>query len=164
MPEKNDNVSMRVRIGDSELEVTGPKDFVEAKIDEFMKKHKEPTPRILPNNPVSTEIASPPSILHNKKMSIAQFFKQSSPRSDVDRVLFAGYYLEKISNFSSFTSVELRQAIRDAKVPPPQNPSDAINKNIKKGLIMSAGDKDGIMAFVLTSDGEETVSQIVVPA
>jgi hypothetical protein len=33
-------VTMRVRIGDSELEVSGRKDFVEEKIEQFLKKSR----------------------------------------------------------------------------------------------------------------------------
>jgi hypothetical protein len=39
---KKDSVTMRVRVGDSELEITGPADFVERKIAEFLKN--PPTP------------------------------------------------------------------------------------------------------------------------
>jgi hypothetical protein len=57
-----------------------------------------------------------------------------------------------------FTMGELRKAISDAKVPPPKNPSDTIGKNIKKGLIMSVGEKDGKLAYVLTTDGEAAIA------
>jgi len=38
---KNDNVTMRVRIGETELEVSGPSNFVEKKITEFIKLNKQ---------------------------------------------------------------------------------------------------------------------------
>jgi predicted metal-dependent hydrolase len=39
--ESKSAVTMRVRVGDSELEVSGPKEFVEEKIDEFLKKSRQ---------------------------------------------------------------------------------------------------------------------------
>ena len=65
--------------------------------------------------------------------------------------------MEKIKSQENFTAQEVRDVLGQAKRPPPKNTNDAINGNIKKGLIMSAGDRDNKMAFVLTSDGEDLV-------
>ena len=96
-----------------------------------------------------------------KRLSVAQFFKKLSPKTDVDRALAAGYYLEKFGQQHNFTAAEVRETIRSAKVAPPKNPSDVVAKNIRKGLMMTAGDKDGKMAFVLTNDGEEAVGDLL---
>jgi hypothetical protein len=159
---KTANVTMRVRIGESEIEVTGPSDFVEKKIAEFVEKQKQ--------GPVSSSGSLTKGIISSaaeaaqklpKGMSAAQFFKKVSPKTDLDRVLAAGYFLEKFKNQDSFTSSEVKDTIRGAKTPPPPNTSDSISKNIKKGYIMPSGDKDGKMAFVLTSDGEETITELL---
>lgn len=153
------NVTIRVRIGESELEVTGPSDFVEKKIEEFLVKQKETL------KSGSSERASQQSSEPSKKVKVgkglspAQFFKKINPRTDVDRMLAAGYYLEISKNYENFTALEAKQIIKEAKRIPPKNANDAINQNIKKGLVMSAGDKDGKMAFVLTSDGEEFLDE-----
>ena len=160
--EKTANVTMRVRIGESEIEVTGPSDFVEKKIAEFLEKQKQP--------PVSPSTGSTKGIIPPateaaqtlpKGLSAAQFFKKVSPKTDLDRVLAAGYFLEKFKNQDSFTASEITDTVRGAKIPPPRNTSDSINKNIKKGYIMPSGDKEGKMAFVLTSDGEETIDELL---
>ena len=152
------NVTMRVRVGDTEVEVSGPSDYVEKKIQEFLKKASgsgAPTP--LPQAGSLAETQSETK----KRLSAAQFFKRSNPKTDVDRVLAAAYFLEKNEGHENFTSAEIRDLIQKAKWPPPTNANDAINKNIKKGLLMSAGDRDKKMAFVLTSDGEEFVEEMV---
>lgn len=61
----------------------------------------------------------------------------------------------------NFSAAEIRAVIKEAKVPPPRNANDAVNQNIRKGLIMTAGDRENKMVFVLTSDGEAAVEQIV---
>ena len=161
MRNKSTSVSMRVRIGDNELEVTGPESFVESKINEFVKGQKERSERIPSAHRASPDAGSAIAGVSGKKMSIAQFFKSASPKSDVDRTLVAGYYLEKYENAESFTAAEIRETIRKAKINPPKNTSDTIARNIRKGLMMSAGDKEGKMAFVLTTDGEDGVGQAV---
>ena len=160
MPKQTDAVTMRVRVGDNELEVTGPKDFVETKVEEFLKKQKGlPAKAHPPGLPgLAPEHESPPS---RKKLAIAQFFKKASPKSDVDRTLVAGYYLEKYTDAENFTSADIRGTIHDARITPPKNPSDTISKNIKKGFMMPAGDKDGKRAFVLTTDGEQAVLEAI---
>lgn len=152
------SVTMRVRIGDHELEVTGPIDFVEQKITEFREQQK--TIPLLSPAPTHPH----PQISHKsaKGMSVAQFFKKILPQTHAARFLAAGYYLEKIENMEKFTVAELSGIITSgAKTQLPQNPNDVVNGNIKKGLMMAAGDKDGKMAFVLTSDGEEAIEALL---
>ena len=154
-----ESVTIRVRIGDKELEVTGPEAFVEKRISEFIEKQKD--------IPVRTpEFAGPRreqpptgSSSGSKKMSAAQFFRKVAPRTDVDRALVAGYFIEAFNGEENFTAAEVRETIRKAKISPPRNPSDAVAKNIKKGFLMAAGDKEGKKAYVLTTDGEDTIRE-----
>lgn len=151
------SVTMRVRIGDNELEVTGPIYFVEEKIAEFREQQKAtPVAGIARSSPPHPTTQTSPK--NTKEMSAAQFFKKVSPKSDADRVLAAGYFLEKYKDEESFTAAEISQIIqKEAKTPPPKNPNDVVNGNIRKGYMMAAGDKDGKKAFVLTTDGEEAI-------
>src|SRR5438045_2888088 len=137
---------MRVKIGDAEFEVSGPAKFAEEKVAEFLTAQG-----------AKQEAAAAPVAQANKSATLAQLLKQASVKSDVERSLVAGYYLETIQGLQSFTASEIKDVIRQAKVTPPSNPSDVIAKNIKKGLMMHAGDKEGRIAYVLTTDGSEFV-------
>ena len=155
--EKPTNVTMRVRIGESEIEVTGPSGYVEKKVAEFLEKQKQVSVPSGVSSPKSTTSSAMPA--STKEMSEAQFFKKVSPRSDVDRVLAAGYFLEKFKSQDNFTASEVSETIRSAKTLPPKNTNDLINANIRKGHMMPSGDKEGKKAFVLTSDGEEAIAE-----
>jgi len=149
------NVTMRIRIGDNELEVTGPKEFVEAKIAAFIQLNKP-----LPLSSGHGGTGTTASERHDdmcKPLSVAQVFKKANAHTDVDRALLAGHYLEYHAKQESFTAAEVKDTIRAAKVSPPDNPNAVVDKNIKKGLMMAAGDRDGKRAFVLTTDGEDAV-------
>ncbi len=146
---------MRVRIGDSEIEVTGPPTYVETKIQEFLKQPPTRTQDRSVASDTSGQMAPP------KSLSPAQFFKLCGPKTDNGRTLVAAYFLEKHRNAQSSTASEIRDVIREAKVPPPRNPNDSVNQGIRKGLLMTAGDKDGKIAFVLTSDGEAAVEEML---
>jgi len=155
---KESDVTIRVRVGDSEIEVTGPKSYVEKKIDEFLKKPyvaagtTGPAPAAIPVGQTDPLV---------KKLSPAQFFNKCNPKTDNERVLLGGFYLEQFGKFQNFTAAEVRDQIREAKRQPPKNVNDAVNQNIKKGLLMSAGDRENKRVFVLTSDGEEEVKEML---
>lgn len=159
--EKQVNVTMRVRIADAELEVTGPQQFVDEKIAAFLKEQRDSRPPHQTATPPASVGVSPSPVIQGKGLSAAQFFKKVRSKSDVERVLVAGYFLEKHNGADSFTTAEISEAIRQAKINPPSNTADAVSKNIKKGLMMSAGDKEGRKAYVLTSDGEEAVATVL---
>jgi hypothetical protein len=129
---------------------------VEEKVTEFVTAQsgkRENAPNAVPS-------AEAPSMREGYKTStLAQLLKKVSVKSDEERVLVAGYYLETVRGLQNFTAAEIKEAIRGAKVNPPNNPSDVIAKNIKKGLMMQAGDKEGRMAYVLTTDGVESVAE-----
>jgi hypothetical protein len=153
---KSPDVTMRVRVGDAEIEVTGPEEFVTHQIKQFLERTPVRSPEtIQPRSPAS----SPEHKL--KPKSPAQFFKMSNPRTDIDRTLAGIYFLEKYRNVQDATAAEIRDVIKEAKVPPPTNVNDAVNRNIRKGLIMSAGDRENKMVFVVTSDGEAAVEEMI---
>lgn len=154
MAEAPSDVTMRLRIGDQEIEVTGPRDFVEKKIQEFMTSAAV---RPAVQQPSGTPVIQTQG---GKAKAPAQFLKEYDHKTDVDRVLLAGFFLEKLRNQENFTASEIRQVIIEAKSPPPKNPNDAINSNIKKGMMMLSGDRDNLKAFVLTTDGEEAVQEM----
>lgn len=160
---KDKMITMRVRIGEAELEITGPSDFVEAKIDEFLEKIRSMgAPPSAQKSPVAQNAGSVDKQMP-KSTSIAQLMKRITPKTDVDRVLIAGYYLEHYNDAEKFNGADIKATLKSAKVPPPKNTSDVINKNIKKGYLMPAGDKDGKMGYVLTSDGEQAIEDSMKP-
>lgn len=151
--EEPKSVTMRVRVGDSEIEVTGPPSYVEKKIEQFLKEQPKKNDEPSPSKPATANSSG-------KSLSPAQFFKSCNPKTDNDRTLLGAYFLEKYRNAQSSTAADIREVIREAKVPPPRNPNDSINQNIRKGLLMTGGDKDNKMAFVVTSDGEATIEEM----
>ena len=157
MPKQKEfSITMRVRVGDKEIEITGPNEYVEKKVAEFLKQ--PPSSDSLPPTPPQ---AKGQVMHHSKGLSPAQFFKAANPKTDNDRVLVATYFLEKHRNAQNATAGEIRGLIAEAKRLPPRNTNDAVNQNIRKGLLMTAGDRENIMTVVLTSDGENEVEEMV---
>ena len=104
--------------------------------------------------------AQPPKkeISTGKKLSVKEFIISKKPKTDVDKTLVIGYYLEINDDCSPFNAKDVEGGFRNAKETPPKNINDAINKNIRKGFMMEAKEKkDGKMAWELTNLGEECV-------
>ena len=93
-----------------------------------------------------------------RKLSIREIFISKKPKTDVDKTLLVGYYFENFQGCTSFNTSDIEVGFRSAKEPPPANINDAVNKNIRKGFIMSAEEKkDSKQAWVLTNSGIEYV-------
>ncbi len=79
-------------------------------------------------------------------------------KTDVQKVLALGYFLEYMEDMESFNVSDIETAFRAAKEKPPKNINDAVNKNIAHGFLMDTADKkDSKKAWCLTSTGEKYV-------
>ena len=100
--------------------------------------------------------AKPDSI--SKKISIKEFVLTKNATDDQRRTLAIGYFLEKYGGSTAFNITDIKKGFRDAKIRPPQNINDKVNKNIAKGYMMEAvEEKDNKKAWVLTTTGEKIV-------
>ena len=100
--------------------------------------------------------AKPDSI--SKKISVKEFVLTKNATDDQRRTLTIGYFLEKYGGNTSFNTTDINKGFRDAKIKPPQNINDKVNRNIAKGYMMEAvEEKDNKKAWVLTSTGEKIV-------
>ncbi len=148
-------VTVKLTIGSVSIEVSGPSAYVDKKFDKLS------TQFLSSRKALSSEPSAPSAALEKggKKTSAAEFLKKSTAKSQFDRALLLGYYLEK-SGASSFTSVELVRLGKETKQPF-ANASDAIAKLSGRGLMMSAGDKEGARAYALTASGETYVEAML---
>lgn len=94
-----------------------------------------------------------------KKLSIKEFILSKKSKSDIQRTLAMGYYLEKYENLTSFNAKDLENGFRRAKENVPGNINNQVIRNIQKGYMMEARDKkDNRKAWYLTNSGDECVS------
>ena len=122
-----------------------------AKIKKILEEHEE---RILK---LEKLFQTKPEII-KKKVSIKEFILQKGPKSDVQKALAIGYFLEKYEGLAFFNVKDLEKGFRDAREKVPSNVADKILKNIAKGHMMKRGEeKDGFTAYVLTNSGEKFV-------
>jgi len=97
-------------------------------------------------------------IKKGKEKSIKEFILEKNPKGTYNTGVAIAYYLEKYLQLASFTSLDVEQGFRDAKVPLPHNMSDLMYKNTQSAFFMEAKElKNDVKAYVLTLTGEKLV-------
>jgi hypothetical protein len=74
-----------------------------------------------------------------RKPSPREFHLEKSPKTDNDKTLVAGYYLELIRGLESFDFDDIETYYRQAKEAPPENRRDPPYQNVKRGYFRRAG-------------------------
>ena len=92
------------------------------------------------------------------RLSINEFLNQKGFTSQIDTAIGLIYYNELVREHSDFSSEDLKQYFKDAKIKVPANPSDVINKLIGKSYIMAADEKN---RYKLTRSGINFVDTFV---
>ncbi|HVP23485.1 MAG TPA: hypothetical protein VMS77_06185 [Conexivisphaerales archaeon] len=100
-----------------------------------------------------------------KGLSIREFILQKQAKTDIDRTLVVGYYLESNREVSPFNVDDLEKGFREAKEVVPKNIHLAVIGCVSKGYIMEAEEKkSGKKAWTLTNSGIGYVDNgLVVP-
>jgi hypothetical protein len=98
-----------------------------------------------------------------KPYSAAEFFSAKSWATEIDKVVIAGYYLERFGGNASYTIEELRNCLVAAKIPLPKNISLAILQAAQKALMMEIPSTTGTRkSWALTQSGERWVEEMSV--
>lgn len=152
-------VTVKLAVGNFSVEVTGEEAYVDKKVEEFVSRFLSwrPGPTLIEPTTPQVAAADPAG---GKQMSAGEFIKKSAAKNQVDRGLVLGYFLEKYQKVSSFTSSDLAEMGKQVKQPF-ANASDVVAKLTARGLMMSAGDKDGHRAYALTASGEAYVETLM---
>lgn len=150
------NVTVKLTIGNFSVEVTGEQAYADGKIEELVSRFLSRRPSTVEPGPVPSGPPEP----SGKQMSPAEFVKLSKAKNQIDRALVLGYYLEKVADATGFTSSELADLGKQIKQPF-ANASDAVAKLTGRGLMMSAGNKEGQRAYALTASGEAYVETLI---
>jgi hypothetical protein len=134
------------------VEVTGEPDYAEKKVEELADRFFSYGSKVATEQAPATG-ASEQS---GKKISAAEFLRNTGHKNQTDRGLVLGFYLERMNNQQSFTTSEVGELGVQTKQPF-TNISDTVSRLVSRGLMMSSGEKDGQRAYALTATGEEYV-------
>lgn len=95
-----------------------------------------------------------------KKSSAKEFLMTKELKTETQKVLALGYFLEYMEGMEAFNITDLDGAFRAAKEPLPKNMNDAVNKNIARGFLMEVAEKKNTKkAWCLTATGEKYLDE-----
>ncbi len=152
---KVSNITMRLRIGDNELEVSGPSDLVEKKIGEFLKDQKSSlqTTRAVAGESGLAEVATksvPP------KMTLNEFYRHyvHKIKSRPTIAVYLLYYLQKIRKKDIIKTADVLNCFRDIAYPnwSKLNMTDILTSAKRRALVNYVN-----KLWSLTSTGEDYV-------
>lgn len=154
-----DEHSYRVKIkkGDSEVEIQGDKEWVE-------EKYKELSEFLITSQPEPlADLTKPPHISQPLSFpdSIMEFYNmKGSPKTHTDKAIIFAYWLSKKEGFVNYNYVDIETCYEKALIAKPGNTTDVMNRNQKKGFLLVTTEKDNMKAWRITSSGEEYVENM----
>ena|SRR3972149_559396 len=151
-----ENVTIKLTIGSFSVEITGPAEYAEKKLEELVGRYLTVVRPSAAGEPRQPTILAQPG----KELAPSEFLRKIPHKNQPDRALALAYYLERVRNVSSFTTTELGETGREVKHPF-GNVSDVVSKLVSRGLMMSAGEKEDQRAYALTASGEEYVESML---
>jgi hypothetical protein len=140
---------IKVRKGDSEVEVEGDKQWVEDKFKEltvekpYAPKVSEAKTGTIPN-------------------TLVEFLQaKGNPQKHTELVIVFAYWLLKAEKVETFNVRDIISCYDKTRRVKPSNANQIINTDVRSNLLAQASDKkDGYMAWFLTHTGEQVVENM----
>jgi hypothetical protein len=117
------NYRIKIKKGDTEIDIAGDKNFVEKHIEKYKKEVFEPSKKI------SDEEISP--IREGKKkesgldeISLSEFYKKKKPKDykkHDENILIFSYYLSEIEKNEEFSPKNIEDCYEETSIPKPSN-------------------------------------------
>lgn len=147
--ESASNYKIRIRKGESEIEVQGDKQWVEQKFKELMSENKQATLA------ASSSKEDVPTTL-GELLEI-----KNNPQKHTELVAVYAYWLLKAEKQQTFNAKDILTCYDTTRRAKPKNANQIINADIQANLFAPANEnKDGYKAWFLTHKGEEFVENL----
>ena len=104
---------------------------------------------------------TPPQVTAGENQGIytpPEIFADTHWKTDLDKVVLAGFYLENCESMDRFNINDLRSCLVRAKVQIPKNISLPVLQSVRRGWMMEVPEaKDNVKAYVLTQTGARRI-------
>jgi hypothetical protein len=144
--------SVRWKVGQLEVEVSGDENFIEKHLEEFearfLSKAAAGIPR--PESPVDTPLLP-------GDIAPGEFYSMAGPDSGIETLLVLGRYLHTYRQQQSFTKADIRQLCGEIRIKDVH--SQYYTTAFKRGLIRPAGE-----GMAVTLSGDKVVDGLIARA
>jgi hypothetical protein len=94
-------------------------------------------------------------------MSPVEMLKKSGVKKDSEKVFLLTYCLFKVRGLGVFTITDLRALINESRLEEPTNLSQRLNDLVTAGKLKSAGEKESLKAYTLSTTGEDEAHDMI---
>lgn len=143
---------VRLRHGDSEIELDGSDAFIQKQLEQFYSRLGAATPGTKP--PLREQLLAatqPPK--SDKHPTPAEFYKQKGKTDGVSQILVFGKYLEEFRDRAEFTRKDINKVASEAKLSKDIHAQYFTNA-VKQGLLRKQGQN-----YSLTLSAEELLGK-----
>ena len=158
--EKNGQFSIKVRLGNAEIEVSAPeKDFVlnESKrlVEQFKLEGASQSHIVEVNQGEVTASPAMPQGRAEKPETLGEFFRRfANLQTNLDKILVFGYWCEIKQNHPHFTSEDILTKYKEARETPPAYIKRDLGSLVSKGLLLPPEKSDdGTLRYALSRSG-----------
>ena len=144
---------VRVRHGDSEIEIDGSDAFIKKQLDLFYGRlgRQGPDTKVSLRDQLLTEAPAPKT--GGKDPTPAEYYKQKGKTDGVSQILVFGRYLEQFRNKAEFTKNDVNKVAEEAKLSKDIH-SQYFTNAVKQGLLRKRGQN-----YSLTLSAEELLGK-----
>jgi hypothetical protein len=139
---------LRIRKGDTEIEVDGTEDFVIEQFDRLSELLE-----------ITADVGKG---REEKRISIREFLDEKSPHKHTEEIAVFAYYTDKMLFEPYFNVNDINELYSKAKIKGPANINDTINALVKRGILMEVDEeKENLKCWTITRSGIEFVKSEV---
>lgn len=164
-----ESYKLRVKSGDTELEIEGDKTFVHDHFFQMKGLLSGMNIKLKADKPFKgkkrgrkpgrkKKVLPKPKIveLDLKHMSLEEIIKKINPKKDQDKILIFSYWINKMKRKREFRSNDIKIMFKEMKMDPPKNIRYHLNNLTKKKGYLQAGRKHG--RFKISEEGIKFLS------
>jgi len=145
---------IRVRHGDTEIELDGSDAFISKYLEQFYQRIDIGRSSVSATT-IKKELLEPPAKpRQGKQLTPAEFYKSKGKDDGISQVLIFGKYLEEFEGMSEFSQADVNKAAEQAKLSKDIHGQYFTNA-IKQGLLRKRGKK-----YSLTLSAEEVLASM----
>ncbi len=162
---------LHIKMGPIELEIEGDSELIAREREQFFSLLPQAISAVTPVVPVPHQIieaqegeksplllAEEPeesSVTPQKYESLAEYLKEKNYSNGVEIVMGVCYFLQYVKEFDAFTAKDVEQALDDERQNKPNNISQMLIQNIKKGYVRELKEKrEGRKAYCVLERGK----------
>lgn len=147
---------IKVRVGESEIELEGDSKFIEAQLAKFYESiNRSAQQAAMMTGPTESVQSKVKAATPTRELSPAEFLRKVSPKGGTEQLLALGHYLETNRGLKDFSQQEVKTLCGEAKLKDLHG--QYFTLAIKQGLLRSSSKG----RYALTLTGEDAVSKML---